>query len=82
MASASLGRRSLRSTARGDFLVLLRRTSTTQRRAFSVVGPSVWNELPSALRSLPLDCTGCFYARLKSFLLEQTLVWSASEWRS
>ena len=79
MASASLGRRSLRSATRGDFLVPFARTSIMQQRAFSVVGPSVWNDLPSALRSLPRDSTGSFHDRLKTFLFEQAWVGSASE---
>src|SRR6218665_4160608 len=29
------------------------RTSAKQSRAFSVVGPSIWNGLPSQLRTLP-----------------------------
>src|SRR6218665_646042 len=30
-------------------------------RAFSIVGPSVWNSLPSDLRSLPRDLSSSFY---------------------
>ena len=37
------GRSSLRSLEQGLLSVPFARTSTTQARAFSVVGPSVWN---------------------------------------
>src|SRR5678816_2083923 len=36
-------RRSLRSSERGELLVPRAHTSTRQRRAFSIVGPSIWN---------------------------------------
>ena len=77
--SVSLGRRSLRSAARGDYLVPFCRTATMQRRAFSVVGPAIWNGLPAALRSLPRDSAGSFYRLLKTFLFDQAWVGSASE---
>src|SRR6218665_3725140 len=51
LTSACSGRRSLRSASKGDFLVPRARTATRQKRAFSIVGPSVWNDLPSELRS-------------------------------
>jgi hypothetical protein len=79
LVSTFLGRLSLRSATRGDFLVPFARTSTMQRCAFSVVGPSVWNDLPPALRLLPRDSSGSFYSRLKTFLFEQAWVGSASE---
>src|SRR6218665_340403 len=44
---------SLRSSAQGLLFVPFARTSTTQARAFSVVGPSVWNGLPLSQRLLP-----------------------------
>ena len=44
---------SLRSIERGLLFVPFARTSTSQARAFSVVGPSVWNGLPVAQRLLP-----------------------------
>src|SRR6218665_4020838 len=52
LTSACSGRRSLRSASKGDFVVPRARTATRQKRAFSIVGPSVWNGLPSDLRSL------------------------------
>src|SRR6218665_106687 len=65
---ACSGRRSLRSPTKGDFLVPRARTATRQKRAFSIVGPSVWNDLPSELRSLPRDLSSSFYKLLKTLL--------------
>ena len=45
-------RQVLRSAARGELLVPRARLAIIQRRAFSVVGPSAWNDLPVELRSL------------------------------
>src|SRR6218665_3565416 len=42
-----------RSAEQGLLHVPFSRTSTMQSRAFSLVGPLVWNGLPLALRSLP-----------------------------
>src|SRR6218665_820003 len=39
-------RLALRSSARGELLVPRARSALKQRRAFSVIGPSTWNELP------------------------------------
>src|SRR6218665_3063483 len=47
------GRSSLRSSEQGLLFVPFTRTSTTQARAFSVVGPFVWNGLPLSQRLLP-----------------------------
>ena len=44
---------SLRSAEQGLLLVPFARTSTNQKRAFPVVGPSIWNGLPLSFRSLP-----------------------------
>src|SRR6218665_1098949 len=41
--------------------------ATMQRRAFSVVGSSAWNDLPVELRSLLMACPSKFYISLKSF---------------
>src|ERR1043165_3309663 len=46
--SSAQGRRSLCSTERGVLMVPFARTATKQNRAFSVVGPSLWNGLPLA----------------------------------
>src|SRR6218665_3985756 len=45
-------RRMLRSSARGELLVPRAHLATVQRRAFSVVGPSAWNDLRVELHSL------------------------------
>src|SRR6218665_863773 len=50
--SVLAGRRVLRSAAMGELLVLLVRLAIMQRRAFSVVEPSAWNDLPFELRPL------------------------------
>ena len=79
LTSACSGRRSLRSASRGDFMVPHARSATRQRRAFSIVGPSLWNSLPSDLRSLPRDLSASFYKLLKTFLFDRAWVGSASE---
>src|SRR6218665_1171289 len=48
--------------SRGDFVVLHVRTTIKQHRAFSIVGPSAWNGLPSELRSLPWDLSSSLQA--------------------
>ena len=42
---------SLHSADRLDLFVPKIRTALAQHRAFSVVGPSIWNSLPSSLRA-------------------------------
>jgi len=56
-------------------------TSTMQSRAFSVVGPLVWNGLPLALRSLPRPrvLSQKFLQQLKTTLFGRAGVGSASE---
>ena len=66
--SAVVGRRVLRSASSGELLVPRARTSTRQRCAFSVVGPSVWNALPLEIRLLPRDNSSTFYKLLKTHL--------------
>src|SRR6218665_299506 len=56
----------------GEFLVLRARLAIMQRRAFSVVGPSAWNDLPFELRSLLMAHPSRFYISLKSFFLSVT----------
>src|SRR6218665_3685762 len=67
--SVLAARRVLRSAARGEFLVPRARLAITcmQRKTFSVVGPSAWNELPFELRSLLMAHPSKFYISLKSF---------------
>ena len=79
LTSTTVGRRSLRSASRADFMVPFARTATRQNRAFSVNGPSVWNDLPSNLRSQPRNNSGTFYRLLKTFLFDRAWVGSASE---
>ena len=71
--------RVLRSAARGEFLVPRARLDIMQRRAFSVVGPSAWNELPFELRSLLMAHPSKFYISLKSFFFVRDWAGSASE---
>src|SRR6218665_367865 len=47
--SVLAARRVLRSAARGEFLVPRAHLAIMQRRAFSIVGPSAWNDLPFEL---------------------------------
>ena len=69
-------RRVLRFAASGELLVPRARLATRQRRAFSVVGPSIWNDLPPELRSLLLINPTGFYKSLKSFFFSRG--WAAS----
>src|SRR6218665_1104764 len=50
---SAMSSRSLRSSQQGFLLVPFARTSTKQSRAFSVVGSSIWNGLPSELLIFP-----------------------------
>src|SRR6218665_1623337 len=69
----------MRSAARGEFLVPRARLPIMQRRAFSVVGPSAWNDLPFELRSLLMAHPSKFYISLKSFFFVRGWAESASE---
>src|SRR6218665_2816005 len=75
------GRTSLRSSEQGVLFVPLARTctSTTQARAFSVVGPSVWNWLHLSQRFFPRILCDTFYSSLKTLLFSHARVGSASE---
>ena len=73
------GRRSLRSTERGVLMVPFARTATKQNRAFSVVGPSLWNGLPLMLRLHPRIHSESFYTCLKTVLFSRAVVGSAPE---
>ena len=50
-----------------------------QNRAFSVVGPTVWNGLPLELRLLPRTLSDLFYVNLKTVLFGRAGVGSTSE---
>src|SRR6218665_1584382 len=71
LTSACSGLRSLRSASKGDFLVPRARNATRQKKAFSIVGPSVWHGFPSELRFLPRDLTSSFYKLLKTLLFRR-----------
>src|SRR6218665_914958 len=79
LASTCPCRRSLRSATKGDFLVPRVRTATRQKRAFSIVGPSDWNDLPCELRFLPRDLSSSFYKLLNTLLFGRAWAGSASE---
>src|SRR6218665_3105982 len=79
LTSSCAGRQSLRSAFRGDSVVPHARTAIKQHRAFSIVGPSVWNSLPSEIRSLPRDLSSSFCKLLKTFIFARALAGSASE---
>ena len=72
-------RRTLRSSARGELLVPRAHTSMRQRRAFSIVGPSIWNGLPLDLRLMPRLNSPAFYKYLKSHFFSRGWAGSASE---
>src|SRR6218665_2614973 len=59
--SVFAARRVLHSAARGEFLVPRARLAIMQRRAFSIVGPSAWNDLPFELRSVLMAHPSKFY---------------------
>ena len=72
-------RRVLRSATKGMLLVPRARLAIGQRRPFSVVGPSIWNDLPLDLRSLLVVRPSGFYKSLKSFFFSRGWAGSASE---
>src|SRR6218665_62220 len=61
------------------FLVPRARLAIMQRRAFSIVGPSAWNDLPFELRSVLMAHPSKFYISLKSFFFVRGWAGSASE---
>src|SRR5688572_1848270 len=54
---------------KGELLVPRAHTTIRQRRAFSIVGPSIWNGLPLDLRLMPRLDSRSFYKYLKSHFL-------------
>src|SRR6218665_3050199 len=72
-------RRVLRSAARGEHLVPRAHLATVQQRAFSVVGPSAWNDLTVELCSLLMASPSKFYISLKSFFFGRDWAGSTSE---
>src|SRR6218665_60510 len=79
LTSSRTGRQSLRSASRGDFVVPHARTAIKQHRAFSIVGSSVQNSLPSEIRSLPQELSSSFYKLLKTFIFARAWAGSASQ---
>ena len=65
--AASISRRHLRSTARGDLQVLACRTSIFGKRSFAACAPTLCNSLPLSLRDPTLTLTS-FCSRLKTDL--------------
>ena len=51
------------------------RTSTRQKRAFAVVGPSIWNGLPLSIHSLPRTLPQTFLSQLKAVLFGRVGGW-------
>src|SRR6218665_3277878 len=66
---SAMSSRSLRSSQQGLLLVHFARTSTKQIRAFSVVGPSTWNGLPSELRISNRTTSPAFFLTLRLLCL-------------
>src|SRR6218665_3535251 len=71
--------RHLRSAEQGLLHVPFARTSIMQSRAFSVVGPLVWNGLPLALQSLPRVFSQKFLQKLKKHYSGMPATGSATE---
>src|SRR6218665_1444513 len=71
--------RSLHSADRGLLRVPFACTSTRQKHAFAVAGPSIWNGLPLSIRSLPRTLSQTFLSQLKAVLFGCVGVGSASE---
>ena len=66
---SAISSRPLRSADRLDLLVPRARTALAQHRAFAIVGPSMWNDLPPSIRSMILAGVPPFSLRcLKAFL--------------
>src|SRR6218665_923022 len=76
---SAMSSRSLRLSQQGLLLVPFACTSAKQSRAFSVVGPSIWNGLHSQLRTLPRALSPTCFAQLKTALFSRAGVGSASE---
>ena len=70
---------SLRSSAQAELLVPRTRTVIRQRRAFSVAGPTAWNDLPVALRLTPVAHSALFLSSLKTTLFDRGWAGSAPE---
>src|SRR6218665_2422003 len=76
---SAISSRSLRLSQQGLLLVPFARTSAKQSRAFSVMGPSIWNGLTSQLRIFPRALSPAFFSQPKTALFSRAAVGSASE---
>src|SRR5688572_29429107 len=74
-----VARRALRSATTRQLVVPRVRLTARRRRAFSVAGPSIWNDQPSELRLPPLANQTGFYKSLKSVFLCRGWAGSAPE---
>src|SRR6218665_1276796 len=72
-------RRALRSSARCELLVPRANSALKQHRAFSVTGPSTWNELTLMLCLLSQNNASSFCKLLKTFISGHSLTESAFE---
>src|SRR6218665_2977764 len=79
LTSACSGRDISFRPPRGTFWCHVLALPPDRKRAFSIVGPSVWNGFPSELRSLPRDLSSSSYKLLKTLLVGQAWGGSASE---
>src|SRR6218665_1793725 len=72
------GRRARRSSVTGQLLVPRAKTSATcrQRRTFSIVGPSTWNELPLEIRLLPKKMKVRFAGCLRLICIAVAGLWA------
>jgi len=75
----SVGRGSASDAMLGELLVPRARLAIIQRGAFSVAGPSAWNDLPVEHHSLQMSHSSKFYISLKSFFFGRNCAWSAPE---
>ena len=73
------GRRALRFSATVQLLVPRAKTTTRQRRAFSIVGSSTWNGLSLEIRILPKTNESAFCRLLKTDLYRRVWAGGASE---
>ena len=61
--------RSLRSQGRGLLCIPKCKSKTLGTHAFSIAGPTTWNDLPIVIRTAPT--VTCFKNRLKRYLFQQ-----------
>jgi|SRR6218665_4026744 len=69
---SALSSHSLRSIEQGLLHVSFAHISTRQKRAFLVVGPWIWNDLPLMLLSLLRTISQAFLSQLKMLLIDHS----------